>query len=168
MVRLRGMGIFRASCRGIACTMALGATGAAPVWQLADLSWLAGHWLACGPHGETAETWTDDRGGVLLGISKSVRGGRVGWEFSRIDRTADGIVFHASPKGQQPAAFTAVSITRNSVVFENRAHDFPQRVSYRRDGDRLVGRIDGVVAGTPRSAEWRYQRAALNAVCPPG
>lgn len=30
---------------------------------IADLSWMAGHWLECSANGETAETWTDGRGG---------------------------------------------------------------------------------------------------------
>jgi len=44
--------------------------------QVADLSWMAGYWLECSPRGEATETWTDDRGGVMLGLSKSIRNGR--------------------------------------------------------------------------------------------
>jgi hypothetical protein len=146
--------------------LALLITLAAPVANVADLSWLAGHWLECSAKGEAAETWTDDRGDVMLGLSKSVRNGKTSWELSRIDKIAGDITFFASPKGQQPTAFSAVSITPGKVVFEKPDHDFPQRVIYSREGNRLTGRIEGVIGGTERSVEWHYRRAALNATCP--
>lgn len=137
-----------------------------PTTGIDDLSWMAGHWLECSPSGAAAETWTDGRGGVMLGVSKSVRGDRTNWELSRIDRTPEGVTFFTVPKGQQPAAFRAKSIARDRVVFENLDHDFPQRVIYTRNGDQLTGRIEGTIAGAPKSAEWQYRRAVLNAVCP--
>lgn len=152
--------------RVLAGTAALAATGASPVPQTADLSWIAGHWLECTPRGEATETWTDGRGGLMLGLSKSIRDGRTSWELSRIDRTPEGIAFFASPKGQQPAEFKAVSITKDKVVFEKLDHDFPQRVVYMREGDRLTGRIEGTVGGKLRSAEWHYRLSPLNATCP--
>lgn len=131
-----------------------------------DLSWMAGHWLECTARGEAAETWTDGRGGMMLGLSKSLRGGRASWELSRIDRTADGVTFFANPSGQSPTAFKAVSITRARAVFENLDHDFPQRMIYTRSEDQLTGRIEGMVGGTLKSIEWHYRLSALNATCP--
>jgi hypothetical protein len=52
------------------------------------------------------------------------------------------------------------------VVFENEAHDFPQRVIYRREGDRLLARIEGKIGGKERSADWIFNRAGLNQRCP--
>ena len=40
----------------------------------------------------------------------------------------------------------------------NLAHDFPQRVIYRRDGERLAARIEGTVGGQARGKEWVFQR----------
>ncbi|WP_037568157.1 MULTISPECIES: DUF6265 family protein [Sphingomonas] len=144
----------------------LGASKSASATQVADLSWMAGHWLECSPRGEAAETWTDDRGGVMLGISKSIRNGRTSWEWSRIDRTPEGIAFLASPQGQQPTAFKAVAIAKGKAVFENLDHDFPQRVIYIRKGDNLTGRIEGIAEGKQRAAEWHYRLSPLNATCP--
>ena len=139
---------------------------AASAPSVADMSWLAGHWLACSADSETAETWTDARGGVMLGLSKSVRRQGASWEMSRIDAVPGGIAFFASPKGQAATVFAAVSVTPDRAVFENRGHDFPQRVIYHRDGDRLTGRIEGVVGGKAKSVEWRYRRAAPDEACP--
>lgn len=44
------------------------------------------------------------------------------------------------------------------VVFENAAHDFPQRILYWREGDDLVARIEGTMRGQPRQQEWRFSR----------
>jgi len=44
--------------------------------QVAHLSWMAGKRIECSPRGDATETWADDRGGVMLGLSKSIRDGR--------------------------------------------------------------------------------------------
>jgi hypothetical protein len=51
-------------------------------------------------------------------------------------------------------------------VFENLAHDFPQRIIYSRAGDQLTARIEGPMNGKPAAMEWRYRAAALNQRCP--
>ena len=42
------------------------------------------------------------------------------------------------------------------AVFENLAHDFPQRVIYRRCGEDLCARIEGAMG---KGQDWRYARA---------
>lgn len=131
-----------------------------------DLTWMSGYWLSCSGGQEVSETWTDSRGAVMLGMSFTLRNGRPSWEFSRIGPSGSGLSFFAQPSGQAPAEFRAVETGANRVVFENPQHDFPQRVIYRRDGNRLIGRIEGIVDGRPRSAEWHYETAGFNARCP--
>jgi hypothetical protein len=41
-------------------------------------------------------------------------------------------------------------------VFENPAHDFPTRVAYRRDGDRLVATVSG--PGGRDAQSWTFVR----------
>lgn len=52
--------------------------------------------------------------------------------------------------------------TPGRAVFENGAHDFPQRIIYRSDGpDRLIARIEGKTPdGKTKAIEWQMQRAA--------
>jgi hypothetical protein len=48
----------------------------------------------------------------------------------------------------------------NEVVFENPEHDFPQRIIYRLIANgKLLGRIEGVVDGTERSADFPMTRS---------
>ena len=48
---------------------------------------------------------------------------------------------------------------RVGAVFENPAHDFPQEVGYRRDGDNLLAWIRGTQNGKERRIEFPYTRA---------
>lgn len=130
-----------------------------------DLGWMAGYWLHCGAGREVSETWSDPRGGVLLGTSLT-SGPRASWEQVRIEQVGERLLFHAAPSGQAPAHFTLVESGSSWAIFENPDHDYPQRVIYRRNGDRLTGRIEGHVDGRERSAEWTYILAPLNSRCP--
>ena len=131
-----------------------------------DLDWLAGYWLSCEEGREVAETWSDRRGGIMLGTSITIGDDAFSWEQMRIEAEPDGLVFHAQPRGQAPAAFPLVRAGPGEAVFENPQHDFPKRVIYRRDGDRLTGRIEGETGGPDDSIEWHFRAAPLNARCP--
>ena len=66
----------------------------------------------------------------------------------------------AHPSGQASAVFTAQTVSDSLVVFENAAHDFPQRVGYRRvRSDSLLAWIEGAVQGAARRIEFPYARA---------
>jgi hypothetical protein len=102
-------------------------------------------------------------GGTMLGMARTVSESRtVAYEFMRIEEDDEGrLVFVASPSGQQTAAFVAVTVADDEVVFENTGHDFPQRVIYRRlPDDGLLGRIEGMVNGERQSADFPMKRQA--------
>lgn len=132
-----------------------------------DLDWMAGYWLSCDDGIETSETWSSRRGAVMLGTSITLGRDRQAWEQIRIEAGPDGVHFHAMPNGQPPAAFRLVRSDGAEALFENPGHDFPQRIIYRRVGDRLTGRIEGVANGRERAIEWHYRRAPLNTRCAP-
>ena len=115
----------------------------------AVLGWLTGCWATPGAEAGSGETWTAPGGGTLFGVSRTVKGGRtVAWEFMQIRDEADGTYFIAKPSGQSEARFKALSVTGTRVVFENPAHDFPQRVIYERRADgSVLGRIEGLRNG---------------------
>ena len=67
----------------------------------------------------------------------------VSFEFLRIAEI-DGVpTYHAQPGGRAPTAFKRSDGGAQWVRFENPAHDFPQRIEYRRDGDLLNAVISG-------------------------
>lgn len=148
------------------CWLALAvATGgaAAQVPPVDTLGWMAGCWAADGAEPGSGERWTAPAGGTLLGLSRTVKGGRtLEWEFMRIVTEPDGkVAFVALPSGQRETRFERVASPPDEAVFENPAHDFPQRVIYRRQGDdRLAARIEGLRGGVRRGVDFPLKRVA--------
>jgi len=96
-----------------------------------------------------------------LGMSRTVSDGEtVAFEFIRIVSTGDGgLVFIASPSGQNTTGFALVSVTDHEVIFENPDHDFPQRIIYRLLSDEdLLGRIEGTINGTARAIDFPLKK----------
>jgi hypothetical protein len=130
-----------------------------------DLSWLAGYWLSCADGNEVSETWSDERGGTMAGTTLTTRGGETSFEFARIGLSPTGLSFFAQPGGGEPTQFVLAEAGPSHAIFANPAHDFPQRVIYRRDGERLAARIEGVMNGQPAAIDWSYRAAPLNTRC---
>lgn len=132
-----------------------------------QLAWLQGRWVGEKDGVTTEEWWTDAAGGALLGLHRDLRGGRLAaWEFLRIDSTAEGVFYFASPRSAPPTAFKLVESGSARAVFENKQHDFPQRILYWLDpAGALHARIEGPQAGRQASQEWVFSRAASGA-CP--
>ncbi len=109
-----------------------------------ELDWLAGQWCGGDPAERIEEHWLAPRGGELLGLSRTIRGERmVAFEFLRI-ATVEGVpTYLAQPGGRPPTAFARSAGGKDWVRFENPAHDFPQRIEYRRNGDTLHAEIAG-------------------------
>lgn len=132
-----------------------------------DLDWLAGYWLSCDDGRDVSETWSTRRGSVMLGYGVTTGVQAFSFEQMRIEAGRDGpgvLTFLAQPRGADAA--TPFRLTRSGpseAVFENPDTDFPQRVIYRREGDRLTGRIEGADG---QEIEWHYRAAPLNSRCP--
>lgn len=121
-------------------------------------NWLAGAWTNAGQSDEWwEEWWTPDKAGIMLGASRSGKQDALGFfEHMRIIRQDGTVHFCALPKGQAGACFKAVSATATEIVFENPAHDFPNRIVYRREGDELFAQISGLDGA--RAQNWRFRR----------
>lgn len=122
-----------------------------------DLAWLAGHWIRQEDARTSEEIWLPATRNLMLGINRTVHAGETrAFEFLRIELSATDTVYLASPGGREPTPFPLVSQTDASATFENPEHDFPQRIIYRREGDRLHARIEGEVDGEQRSMTWAW------------
>lgn len=125
-----------------------------------ELTFLVGHWREQTERETTYETWLGPLQETMVSVNLSQRGERASFEYLRIARRDGRLILFASPGGRHPPTeFALKELAADRVVFENLAHDFPQRVIYRRDGDRLLARIEGVVGGQPRGKDWVFQRA---------
>ena len=127
---------------------------------LAPLAWMAAAWSSEDDEGHTIELWLPPEGGTMIGVSRTAHEGRtVFHEAMRLEVRDDAIVYVASPSGQETAEFTLVQREGTRAVFENLAHDYPQRIVYERTGDRLIARIED--ASGERTSSWTFTRSLL-------
>jgi hypothetical protein len=126
----------------------------------ADLpSWMAGSWGGTVDGVKMEEHWSTADGNVMIGMHRDVQpGGKASFEFLRIERAGDKVTYLAMPGGRPATPFPLKTATASRVVFENLKHDFPQRIIYWRDGDRLCARVEGMIREKTESEEWCWQR----------
>ena len=149
------------------CTLLLGLVASAamavagPAAKPAALAWMAGSWSGTKDGVASEEHWTTAEGGMLVGMHKDVRDGRaISFEFFRIVEEEGRLCYLSSPNGAPPTPFCANEVAANRVVFENREHDFPQRVLYWLEGGKLHARIEGPMNGQEVAEEWVWSRDA--------
>ena len=122
-------------------------------------AWLAGCWEHREGDRWTEECWTAPRAGIMLGSGRSGEGERLGsWEVMQIvrDPQPGALTFYGAPAAADRTAFTAHA-GGEGVTFVNPAHDYPQRVHYRREGDDLVAEVS-LLDGS-NASRWTYRRA---------
>jgi hypothetical protein len=134
----------------------------APASQVDRLAWMAGCWSLRSGTAIIEEHWTQPAGGAMLGLSRTLKDGRMVFhEFMRIEEQGSALVFTARASAT-PVAFRAAVANESEVVFENPAHDFPQRITYRRQTGALDATLEGKDRGKERMQRFPYTRA----VCP--
>ena len=133
-------------------------------------AWMAGCWEMRAPGRSTMEMWMPPAGGTMMGASRTAIGGTTReFEQLRLHTAGDTLIYTALPSGQRQADFRSTSISATSIVFENPAHDFPKKISYRRVGeDSLIARVEGPGPNnTTRGFDVRMRRASCTEVPPP-
>lgn len=124
------------------------------------LDWLAGKWCSTDPGRQVDEVWLAKAGGELLGMSRTLRGTKLeSFEYMRIVSKGKGASLHVQPNGAPPTLFPLAAHGDGWVRFENPAHDFPNRIEYRRKGDQLRASIAGPGRdGKPLKIPFEYRR----------
>ena len=118
-------------------------------------TWMAGCWEQKTGDNWVEECWTRARAGQMMGSSRTGKGDVLGWyEHVRITAEADGTTYCALPKGQAGGCFKATKATDTEIVFENDAHDYPQRIRYWREGKDLAAEIS--LKDGSKAQQWRY------------
>jgi len=142
--------------------LSLAALVAVPAAQTpAPLDWLVGEWCTEAKAGkQTCERWGPMAKSEMHGTSETRRGAEiVSAEAMRIVERDGRLLFHAEPRGQAPADFpqSAARAGPMEAVFENGAHDYPQRIRYWREGEMLMAEI--ALADGSKPMRWAYHRA---------
>jgi hypothetical protein len=132
---------------------------ASPQDDVAKLTWMAGSWIHEKDGVVTRETWLPPLDGAMAGAGQTnAPGKRPFISHYKITAEPAGATFTALLPGQPPTPFVLVPGKDGEAVFENKAHDFPQRVIFRRCDDTLCARIEGTIGGKLEAEDWRYRR----------
>ncbi len=127
--------------------------------------WMSGYWLFCENGAQIAENWFGAGSGTLLGTNLT-KGEQVSYEFLRIAANGRGsFSYYSMPNGAPVTEFAMTRNEKQRVVFENLAHDFPQRVIYWRDGSQLHARVEGDINGKLESQEWAFRLSQPDQKC---
>ncbi len=124
-----------------------------------DASWLVGTW-GDEQNGERIHEEWKYADGILIGKSVTISEGNPPFsETMRIEPREGGLVFIVSVRGEAPVTFTATRVAPGEVIFENPAHDYPQRILYQQvTADSIYARIDGSSDDDTMMAEFFYAR----------
>lgn len=135
----------------------LPAQAPADAHRIEDLGWISGHWQMTGKT-SVEEHWTQPAGGTMLGVNRTLRGGKtVAFEFLRIETRPQGIFYVAHPNAQPGTDFRLTALSATEAIFENPAHDFPKRLVYRRNADgSLTARADGGASSADHAVEFLF------------
>ena len=116
---------------------------------IADVSWIAGHWVGGTAPSAIEERWTPPAGGSMLAISRTIRNGALtAFEFLCISERESTLVYTALPNGQGATDFTLTKFDAESATFENPAHSFPKVIRYAKRPD---GSMEAAISGAPGS-----------------
>jgi hypothetical protein len=114
--------------------------------------------------------WMPPAGDLTIGASRTVTpAGTREFEQIRIKADSGKLVYIALPSGQSEARFPSTVVNDTLLVFENLAHDFPQRIIYRKRGaDSVIARVEGPGANsTTRGSNYPMRRASCTATPAP-
>ncbi len=113
-----------------------------------SLAWLEGAWTIETGRGQIVETWKIQNDSTLVGDSKFVKpnGEAAVQETLEMTKRNGEWVYISTVQGQnnnQPVSFKVFFARGSEFIAENTDHDFPQRIAYRRVGDRIFASIEG-------------------------
>ncbi len=141
----------------IACLLSLTAcqnsNNSKPKNILSDFEWLVGKWIN---NQDTAalffENWTKNDGGDYNGISYILANhDTVFFESITLRNLDSGTYYSVAVRNQNQSDivhFKLVSSANQTFIFENKKHDFPQRITYQyKAPDTLNAWIEGFVKG---------------------
>ena len=115
--------------------------------ELSDLNWLVGQWERQGmkPGKSGHERWEPAAGNMMHGWGVSFQGQDTTFvEKLKIVKKDNSVYYVADvPENQTPALFLMTEISADGFVCENPDHDFPKKISYKREGDILNATISG-------------------------
>lgn len=127
-------------------------------------SWLIGKWGNTSKEGNLTETWTKENDSLYRGETYFVVGGKDTVFSEKVDLIQDNdklsyIVSVPGQNNEKPVRFDMTSMNDSLIVFENPAHDYPNKIVYNKIGkDSVVAEIFGVQKGKPATEKFAMKK----------
>jgi hypothetical protein len=129
---------------------------------LHELQWLVGQWKYQVGKNTYYESWKPTNHGALEGSASLVNqaGKTIMTEVLRIDKIGSHVFYIAVVNKNHPVLFTLIETSEENNqpkwVFENKEHDFPQRIIYTREAkDTFVVGVEGIHKRKEEKEEFR-------------
>ena len=131
--------------------------------KLQKLNWLIGNWEQKLPDGTLKENWSKENDSTFNGDSYFINTkDTVHFESIKLVQTAEQLTYIATVIGQnndEPVAFKLTSDADNTFTFENLAHDYPQKITYKKVSDtNLIASISGKQQGKDSSESYPMEK----------
>jgi hypothetical protein len=131
--------------------------------EIEKAAWLIGTWENNSPEGNLSETWSKENDSVYNGQSYFIKKqDTLHSEQITLTQTGTELVYRPTVQGQnnnKPVDFKMTNSTDKQIVFENQAHDYPQKIVYNKiTGDSLVATISGMQQGKPSSESYPMKK----------
>jgi hypothetical protein len=116
--------------------------------ELEKANWFLGRWENKTPEGTFSEEWKIENDSLYIGESYFINNNDTLFaETVRLEQRKNDLFYIVSVPNQnedQPVAFKLTSSTSNYLIFENPAHDFPKKITYKLvTKDSLYAEISG-------------------------
>ncbi|HLT72019.1 MAG TPA: DUF6265 family protein [Cyclobacteriaceae bacterium] len=152
----------------LSIAVALMLSGGAPIDSIfSRLLILEGTWKMETRKGPLFEQWQKFDESTLRGLSYRISGNdTILLERLELVSRPDGVFYIPAVVNQndgEAVSFKLVASENNRFVFENKAHDFPQRIIYSLvTADSIAARIEGISGGKEASSDFYYRRVSAN------
>lgn len=132
--------------------------------KLDKMDWVLGYWEMVSPEGKVTESWIRTNDSVYSGIGKytDTAGQTLTTEEISIVLRDGKLLYIPLVTDQnkgEPVIFTEVVFSDTMVAFDNKNHDFPQRIVYVMQGaGKMLAYIEGEINGEPARLEYPYTK----------
>jgi hypothetical protein len=129
-----------------------------------QLQWLVGNWSSGNSQRRSYEIWTKENDSTLAAYNyTTVETDTVFVETVILQQLENDVFYTVLVPDQndaQAVTFKLIPSSPGVFTFENKAHDFPQRISYSNPvKDSIHAWIDGMVDGKLKKVDFGYRRA---------
>jgi hypothetical protein len=131
--------------------------------NLDELNWLLGEWEQRSKESLFVEKWLKTNDNKFSGNSYMIQNNdTVFTEQITLELSNNELQYKTNVNNQnnsETICFTLISNKNKEYIFENKLHDFPQRIVYKKNGkDSLNAYIEGKVEGVYKKEEFNMKR----------